>query len=387
MPALVFANACQTGRTGESDQGAECGERVYGLASAFLLAGVRHYIGSFCDIRDEAGGVFAQGFYGALAQGSGVGIALRQARLASIDRFGEAQLNWASYMLYGAPHFEFSSNGKSLPSYDSAHEDQDSRNNVLRGPDTANQIEVKKPRARPWIAAALGFAAAALLGYSFFHWQVEKLPAAPPAVTPALSATNVSAVSNSPSQVPLRLSMLVIGQRKEADGSFTEIIVREGGMLRSGDQFQVRINSNPSAYVYIILYDSHCHASELFPDPKIEQPGFVTAHNEVAIPDKHLWFWLDNYPGIETIYGLASVKPLPNITELLAKMESVHVTLNKPGTAQLRQAIKSVQRGVAGFGQAKAANVPLADNNLIKQVTTVVVGYDAAVRAVSFRHE
>jgi CHAT domain-containing protein len=112
MPALVFANACQTGRTGESDQGAECGERVYGLASAFLLAGVRHYIGSFCDIRDEAGGVFAQGFYGALAAGSGVGMALRQARLASIDRFGEAQLNWASYMLYGAPQFEFSSSGK-----------------------------------------------------------------------------------------------------------------------------------------------------------------------------------------------------------------------------------------------------------------------------------
>jgi CHAT domain-containing protein len=387
MPALVFANACQTGRTRESDQGSEYSERVYGLGSAFLLAGVRHYIGSLCDIRDEAGGAFAQAFYSALAECNGVGIALRQARLASIDRFGEAQLNWASYMLYGAPHFEFSSNGKSLRSYDSAHEDQDGRNNVLRGADAANQIEVKKPRARTWIAAALVFAAVGLFGYSFFDWQSVKLPAPPQAATPGLSVTNVSPVSSSPSQVPLRLSMLVIGQKKKADGSFSEIIVREGGTLRSGDEFQVHVKSNSGAYVYIILYDSRGHASKLFPDPKIEQPGFVTALNEVAIPDKHLWFWLDNYPGIETIYALASAEPLANMSELLAKMESVQVTLDKPKTAQLRQPIKSVERGVGGFAQAKAANVPLADSNLIKQVTAVVVGSGAAVRALSFRHE
>jgi CHAT domain len=253
MPALVFANACQTGRTGESDQGAECGERVYGLASAFLLAGVRHYIGSFCDIRDEACGVFAQGFYGALAAGSGVGMALRLARLASIDRFGEAQLSWASYMLYGAPHFEFSSNGKSFLSHDSAHEDQDSRKSVLRGAETDSPIEVKKPGTRRWIAAGLVFAAVGLFGYSFFHWRVEKLRAAPQAAAPALSVKDLSPVSKSAVKAPLRLSMLVIGQRKEADGSFTEIIVREGGTLRSGDQFQVHITSEPSAYVYIIL--------------------------------------------------------------------------------------------------------------------------------------
>lgn len=387
MPALVFANACQSSRTDGSDHSAGYGDQINGLASAFLLAGVRHYIGSLGDVRDEAGGVFAQGFYGALAEGKGVGMALRQARLASIDRFGEAQLNWASYMLYGAPHFEFSSSGKSLLPYDSAREDQGSRNRVLRGAETHGQVEVQKPHRRPQIVAALGFAAVALLGYTFFHSQVEKMSAAPQATTPALSMTNLSPVANSLSQVALRLSMQVIGQRKEADGSFTEIIVREGGMLRSGDQFQVHVGVNRGGYIYIILYDSHGHASQLFPDPKIEQPEFVTAHNEVAIPDKHLWFWLDNHTGTETIYALASARPLRIISELLGKMESVEPALNKPSLAHLQEPIKSVQRGVGGFAHAKAANLPLVDSNLIKRVTAVVVGSGAEVRAISFRHE
>ena len=387
MPALVFANACQSGRIDDSHPGSECGERIYGLASAFLLAGVRHYIGSFCDIRDEAGGIFAQGFYGALAEGHGVGMSLRLARLASIDQLGEAQLNWASYMLYGAPHFEFSSSGKILPSYDSVREDQGADSSALRGAETDSQIEIQKPRRRPQIVAALGCAAVGLLGYLFFQSQLQKLPSAPQAASAGLSMTNVSTASKSLSQVPLRLSMQVIGQRKEVDGSFTEIIVREGGMLRSGDQFQVHINSDSSAYVYIILYDSRGHASKLFPDPKIEQQGFVTAHEEVAVPDKHLWFWLDNHPGTETIYSLASAEPLPDISELLAKMESVHPGFDQSRRLEPHEPIKSVQRGVGGFAGAKAADFSVTDLNLIKRVTAVVVGSGAVVRAVSFRHE
>jgi CHAT domain/Domain of unknown function (DUF4384) len=387
MPALVFANACQSSRTDGSDHDAERGEPIYGLASAFLYSGVRHYLGSFCDIRDEDGARFAQGFYGALAQGNGVGFALRQTRLASIERFGEAQLNWASYMLYGAPHFEFSKTGKGLPSYDSDHEGQENGNSALRGAEKDRRVEVKKPRIRTWITAALAIAAGGVLSDSFFHSQRDIKPAAPQAMAAAASVTNVGAFSDSDSQARLRLSMQVIGQRKEADGRFTEIIVGEGGVLRSGDQFQVHVESDRSACIYVLLYDSLGHASQLFPDPKIEEPGFISPHQKLAVPDKNLWYWLDDHPGAETIYALASAKPLPNISELIAKMESVQGTLNKAGSAQFQEPIKSVQRGVGGFARGKAVNFTLVDSNLIKRVTAVVVDSGAAVRALSFRHE
>ena len=73
---------------------------------------------------------------------------------------------------------------------------------------------------------------------------------------------------------PLNLSMNIIGQRKELDGSYTEVIVREGSLLQSRDHFQVHVETNRSSHIYVLLFDSEGSASQLFPDPKIEQPGF-----------------------------------------------------------------------------------------------------------------
>jgi hypothetical protein len=286
-------------------------------------------------------------------------------------------------MLYGAPDFEFSRNRKSLPSHDYVRDEQASRSSALRGGETNREAKIKKSRARAWITASLGFALFALLGYSFFHLQgAQNLPA-----TPDPSVMNVSAVSNSLSQVPLRLSMQVFGQRKEADRSFTEIIVREGGTLRSGDQFQVQLKVNRSAYVYLLLYDSRGQASKLFPNPKIDPPGFLTEHSEIAIPDKHLWFWLDDHRGTETLYALGSAMPLKNISELLSRMESVQPGISKPRPFERQEPNKSIQRGVGGIAQAKVAKFGLADSSVIKRVTAVVLSSGAAVRALSFRHE
>jgi hypothetical protein len=294
-------------------------------------------------------------------------------------------LNWASYVLYGAPYFEFSNNSKNLLSRGSGRDGHDSRSSDLRSAHAGKDVEVKKPRVRRSIAAALMLAATGLFGYALSPWQGARNYSA----SPALPIVNAGFVANSPSQVPVRLSMQLIGQRKD-DEDWSDVVVSEGASLRSGDQFQVRIKSDHSAYLYLILYDSRGQASQLFPDTKIEHPGFVTAHSEIAVPDKHLWFWLDNHPGTETIYALASQAPLTNISELLAKLENVHAGLNKPGPGQLREPIKSVQRGVGGFTQSKEATLPVADLNVIKQVTAVVVGFvgsGVAVRSVSFRHE
>jgi class 3 adenylate cyclase/CHAT domain-containing protein len=102
MPALVFSNACQSGFTEEwaSRQG---DPGIFGLAHAFLLSGVQHYIGTFWDIPDAPSAQFARAFYSSLFSGQTIGQALRQARETLIGSLGLQTTTWASYVLYGDP--------------------------------------------------------------------------------------------------------------------------------------------------------------------------------------------------------------------------------------------------------------------------------------------
>ena len=103
MPALVFSNACQTGQTDAWKLDSDYSTRIFGMANAFLLSGVQHYIGTFWEIPDEAGALFAQAFYRSLVGGATIGEALRAARRELIEKYGEDTIVWASYMLYGDP--------------------------------------------------------------------------------------------------------------------------------------------------------------------------------------------------------------------------------------------------------------------------------------------
>ena len=107
IPALVFCNTCQSDHTAVWDTGRGVGQDIYGLANAFLLAGAQHYIGSFWDIPDAPGSIFAIEFYRALAHGATVGEALQRARQRLVERYGEESVVWTSYMLYGDPTFQY----------------------------------------------------------------------------------------------------------------------------------------------------------------------------------------------------------------------------------------------------------------------------------------
>jgi len=103
MPLLVFANACSSGETEAWQIEPAQEDRIYGLANAFLLAGVRHYIGTFWKVMDKASLDFAKEFYRNVTRGKTIGEALRLARLKLIEIRGKTSLIWASYMLYGDP--------------------------------------------------------------------------------------------------------------------------------------------------------------------------------------------------------------------------------------------------------------------------------------------
>lgn len=101
LPNIVFSNACQSADVAKDLIESE--EKIYGLANAFLLSGVRHYIGTFWKIPDEASLTFAEEFYLRLIAGHSVGEAIRQARSELIKKYGIDSIIWASYLVYGDP--------------------------------------------------------------------------------------------------------------------------------------------------------------------------------------------------------------------------------------------------------------------------------------------
>ncbi|MCP4624779.1 MAG: CHAT domain-containing protein [bacterium] len=107
LPVLIFSNACQSARTEEWGISENVQNEIFGLANAFILAGVKHYIGTFWEVLDEPSRRFALGFYKHMLKGLSIGDAVRQARLAVIDEYGEETIVWASYLLYGDPAFNY----------------------------------------------------------------------------------------------------------------------------------------------------------------------------------------------------------------------------------------------------------------------------------------
>ncbi len=96
MPGLIFSNACQSARSEEWKN------TDINLITAFLRAGVRHYIGTSWKILDKPGGLFALSFYKCLIPDAAIGEAVRTARL-DLRRDNPYSVEWASYVLYGDP--------------------------------------------------------------------------------------------------------------------------------------------------------------------------------------------------------------------------------------------------------------------------------------------
>ena len=85
------------------DKGYRYEGQAFGIGSAFLLAGVQNYVGTFWVVHDEESVGFALAFYQHLATGLTLGGALQQARQAIIKHHDGQGLTWASYLLYGDP--------------------------------------------------------------------------------------------------------------------------------------------------------------------------------------------------------------------------------------------------------------------------------------------
>ncbi len=102
VPALVFFNACESGRLRATVNPLRQLDRSVGFAEAFLRGGVANFIGTWWPVSDSAASAFATALYRDLANGVSIGDALGAAR-AAVRALPSA--DWANYLHYGSYDF------------------------------------------------------------------------------------------------------------------------------------------------------------------------------------------------------------------------------------------------------------------------------------------
>jgi CHAT domain-containing protein len=198
MPMIVVGNACQSGHTAAWDGDTTA---VFGLANAFLTAGVRHYVGTQWEIVDGQSALFAAEFYRHLTDGKAIGAAVRHARAAVVERAGETALAWASYVLYGDPdvrplHRPEQKAKLSIPSglRIAARASAPWKRPAATGARALQKLDTAERRLPAWIPAALAGLAAGLVGVTLAAYLMHR-KAAPPTGQPTLAGVAVLAFS------------------------------------------------------------------------------------------------------------------------------------------------------------------------------------------------
>jgi hypothetical protein len=114
----------------------------------------------------------------------------------------------------------------------------------------------------------------------------------------------------------------VIHTRGIPEGETVEKIIKDGDTLYSDDYCRINFELDQDAYAYVLYYDSTGNLHQLYPDPDTEIPQKVKGNTAYTIPEgENKWFQLDNFSGTETVFVLASSKPISNLKEMFAAVQ------------------------------------------------------------------
>jgi hypothetical protein len=94
-----------------------------------------------------------------------------------------------------------------------------------------------------------------------------------------------------------------------------------GVFLTEKDPYYLIVQSAEPCYLYLFQLQSSGELTELFPNKKYVPTVNPVPGGPIRIPDGYGWFYLDDVPGTETIYLLASRWQQSEIESLSARLE------------------------------------------------------------------
>lgn len=361
FPLLVFANACRSGTMAPVLLTERHGEGVFGLANAFLLAGVQHFIGALWDIPDESACHFALAFYRELMTGVPVGAAVRAARRALVKRYGQDSVLWGSYVFYGDPTFaifaRFPVETVSVPRLPTpiprgggelgaprriaprtVQEEVPVRRVArLRGALALPDLELPRPRlpraALPVVAVAAALAvvvgvALAMLAPREEEARIVTYETVPPtrlAMQDLASLRPSLAVASAGPALaePVRAEARVFVQTVDAAGGVDVVEIPAGAELMGDDGFQVQLRVNRPAYTYVFLVGTRGDVAQLLPSPGAAVPYFRDSDAWVRLPSSESWYRAGERRGLYAVVLAASVRPVENLKSVISDVASI----------------------------------------------------------------
>ena len=160
-------------------------------------------------------------------------------------------------------------------------------------------------------------------------------------------------------------------------------IIKEGGKVASGMQYQLMVQPFQKCHLYVINRDSSGAVYMIFPNPEIPFANPVEGGHEYFIPGADKMLEFDNVAGLETFYVIASLTPLSDIEVLFRRIKELGGDSDKGLAAAVEERIKTrgggnvVQKytgGAASFSKKKvkmAAEILKASGNIVRQVNIV----------------
>lgn len=119
---------------------------------------------------------------------------------------------------------------------------------------------------------------------------------------------------------PIHASLGLTGKPGLADvrSGRTEVQLRPGDVLRSGDAFKINVRVDKQAYVYILLHGSTGKLTKIF-------SGKLEAGSDVSPGDPRYdnWYKLDENKGKETIYLIISQKAFDDFDRKIIELQNI----------------------------------------------------------------
>lgn len=104
--------------------------------------------------------------------------------------------------------------------------------------------------------------------------------------------------------------------------TYKEIEIQDGGLLHSGDIFKIRFKLQKDAYVYVLALNSQGHLTRLFPGKNAGGLFKAKPDKNYFVPQGDGWLKLDDKPGTETFYLLASLHVIKNIDQKINQLKT-----------------------------------------------------------------
>lgn len=120
--------------------------------------------------------------------------------------------------------------------------------------------------------------------------------------------------------------------------------VTKDSVLYSGDQFKIMIELQSKCYVYVIFLGSNGEILLLYPNQLDLPEESLQVNQRIFLPNKDMWFALDEQIGTEKFFLLASKTPLAKLEVLLKTYEASSPEIRPEITEKIYDFIKQSRK-------------------------------------------